>query len=86
MPSKLYELRVYKGTQQVRTANRITCALNLDDPDAVNDLLSRHLYAAAERDGANRREAHLYHLDIYEMRGEHVDNRAAFQFALPVVA
>ncbi|MET8278312.1 hypothetical protein [Micromonospora sp. NPDC005174] len=86
MPSKFYELRVFKGDRPVRTAQRLLEPLDLADPDGTKDLLTRHLYAAAERDGRSRREAHLYHFDVHEVRGEHVQREWMFQFSIPVGA
>lgn len=88
---KLYELRVFRGEREVRTANRLREVLDLNDRDPetvqrTRDLLRRHLHAAAQRAGAPRRDAHLYHFEVHEVRGEHVDNRALFQFSVPVEA
>ncbi|MEU0078494.1 hypothetical protein ABZY58_11410 [Micromonospora tulbaghiae] len=85
MPSpKTYELRVFRGQQPVRAANRLRVALDPTDAQGTEDVLRRHLYAVAEREGVNRRDAHLFHLDVHEVRGDHVDGRAAFQFSVPV--
>jgi hypothetical protein len=86
MPSKFYELRVFKGDRPVRTADRLLEPLDLADPDGTKDLLKRHLYAAAERDGKSRRDAHLYHFEVHAVRGEHVDRNPMFKFSVPVVA
>ncbi|MFI2663311.1 hypothetical protein [Micromonospora carbonacea] len=81
---KLYELRVFKGQQPVRVANRLLVTLDLADPASVNDLLRRHLLAIAERDGATRRDAHLYHVNVHEVRNERAERDASFQFSTPV--
>lgn len=83
---KLYELRAFRGDRPVRTTGRLLVTLDLDDPASVNDLLTRHLIAVAERDGTNRRKAHLYHVDLHQIRGEHVDREPFFQFSAPVEA
>ncbi|WP_431728545.1 hypothetical protein [Verrucosispora sp. TAA-831] len=83
---KLYELRAFNGTRQVRIAGRLLVALDLDNPESVNDLLRRHLLAIAERDGARRRDAHLYHVDVHEVRGDRASRDVFFQFGLPVEA
>lgn len=84
MPPKLYELKVFKGRNKVATANRLLESLDLTNPEVVKDLLRRHLLAVAERDGATRREAHLYHLDIHELRDNRAERDALFTFALPL--
>lgn len=84
MPSKLYELRAYKGQREVQTPNRLLVALDLTDPDATNDLLRRHLIAVAVRDGANRSDAHMYHLTVHETRDGRPERSALATFALPV--
>lgn len=86
MPPKLYELRVFKGDRQVRTANRLAVVLDFSDPERVNDQLRRHVHAVAERDGAQRRDAHLYHVDVHETRDGRAENRALHTYALPVEA
>lgn len=84
MPPKLYEMKVYKGRNQVREAGRLLESLDLTDPDAVRDLLRRHLIAVALRDGARRADAHMYHLDIHEVRNERPENAVLFTFSVPV--
>lgn len=83
---KMYELRVYRGSQMVRTVNHLNESLDWDDSEKTRDLLSRHLYAVAERDGTSRQNAHLYHLEIHEMRGDRAERHPKHMFALPVVA
>lgn len=84
MPPKLYELRVFKGTNRVRGAAQLLESLDLTDPAATKDLLSRHLIAVAERDGEHRSRAHLYHLDVHEVRDNRPENRVLFTFSVPV--
>lgn len=84
MPPKLYELKVYKGRREVDTPSRLLETLDLADPIGVKDLLRRHLLAAAERDGAPRRDTHLYHLDIHEVHDGRPDRRVLFTFSVPV--
>ncbi len=83
---KMYELRVYRDNRPVRTVNQLVEALDWDDAEHTRDLLSRHLYAVAEREGVGRRQAHLFHLDIHEMRGDRVERHPKHQFSVPVVA
>jgi hypothetical protein len=83
---KWFELRAYRGARPVRTAGKILDALDLDNPEGTKDLLTRHLLAVAERDGARRRDAHLYHLDVHEIHGERVARDPFFQFSIPVEA
>ncbi len=85
MSSKFYELRAFKGDRPVRNPNRLLEPLDLADPEGTKSLLTGHLLAVAERDGRNRREAHLYHFDVHEVRGEHVQRDAMFHFSMPVV-
>jgi hypothetical protein len=86
MPSKLYELRVFKGQREVSVASRLRTPLDQSYPDLLNDLLRRHLFAVAERQGMRRDQAHLFHLDVHELRGDRADNNVLFAFALPVEA
>jgi hypothetical protein len=86
MPPKLYELKVFKGTNRVRGAAQLLESLDLADPVATKDLLRRHLLAVAERDGASRRNAHLYHLDVHEFRDGRPENKVLFTFSVPVEA
>jgi hypothetical protein len=83
---KTYELRVFKRDRELRQgAEAIRVPLDLGDPSGTADLLERHLIAAAERDGARRSEAHLYHFEVHEVYGgEHVERKVAFKFSLPV--
>lgn len=83
MPSKWYEMRVFKGQREVGIAPRVRDALNADLPDLLNDLLARHLFAAVERQGAHVREAHLFHMTVHEVRGDKAENTVSFTFALP---
>lgn len=86
MSSKLYELKVFKGTRPVQTPNRLTEVLDFahPEPEVVKDLLRRHLIAVALRDGGRRQDAHLYHLDIHEVRNERPERDVLHTFALPV--
>lgn len=86
MPSKLYELRVFRGEHQVRNADRLLETLDLDSPNATNNLLRRHLLAAAERERMHRRDAHLLHLRAHEVRAGRAERDVAFQFSVPVEA
>lgn len=72
MPSKLYELKPYKG--------------QLADAEATNDLLRRHLIAVAIRDGAHRRDAHLYHLAVHETHNGRPERQPLTTFSVPVDA
>ncbi|MCW6003830.1 hypothetical protein K1W54_04435 [Micromonospora sp. CPCC 205371] len=83
---KTYELRVFKRDREItRGAEAIRVPLDLSNAETTRDLLERHLIAAAERDGAHRREAHLYHFEAHEVySGEHVERRTAFKFSLPI--
>jgi len=84
MPSKLYILRIQNGTRAVTPETALE-ALDFDRPDAVKDLLRRHLLAAAERDGKSRSEAHLYYLAVHERhRDGRPVNTAMAYFVLPV--
>lgn len=86
MSPKPYELRVFRGEHEVRNANRLLETLDLDSAHVTNDLLRRHLLAAAERERMHRRDAHLLHLRAHEVRGGRADRDVAFQFSLPVEA
>lgn len=88
MPSKLYELRVFRGRREVDTPNKLRDVLDLSDAEAerTKALLTGHLLAAAERAGVGRHQAHLFHLDVHEVHGDRAENRALFQFSVPVVA
>ncbi len=83
---KLYELRVFRGRREVDTPNRLRDVLDLDDAEGTKALLKGHLLAAAERAGVGRSQAHLFHLDVHEVRGDRAENRALFQFSVPVGA
>ncbi|WP_433460668.1 hypothetical protein [Micromonospora sp. CA-248212] len=83
---KTYELRVFQGRREVDTPNRLRDVLDLDDARGTNVRLTGHLLAAAERAGHGRDRAHLFHLDVHEVRGERAEGRALFQFSVPVVA
>jgi len=83
---KLYELRVFKGRREVDAPNKLRDVLDLDDAHGTKRLLTGHLLAAAEWAGVGRSQAHLFHLDVHEVRGERAENRALFQFSVPVVA
>jgi len=84
MTSKLYELRAYKGSEQVRDTHRLVEALDLGDAAGTKDLLVRHLLAVAERDGSPRDRVHLYHLDVHETRDGRPERQVLFTFAVPV--
>lgn len=81
-----YELRVFKRDRELRQgAEAIRVPLDLSDGETTRDLLERHLVAAAERDGARRNEAHLYHFEVREVyRDGRVERQPLFKFSLPV--
>lgn len=86
MSSKSYELRVFKGRREVDPPNKLRDVLDLDDAERTKALLTGHLLAAAERAGAGRNQAHLFHLDVHEVRGDRAESRPLFAFSVPVVA
>lgn len=83
-----YELRVFKRDRELRQgAEAIRVPLEPRDGEATRDLLERHLIAAAERDGARRNEAHLYHFEVREVYSDgRVERTPAFKFSMPVEA
>lgn len=63
-PPKMYEITACKDGRPVRDGATFLAGLALDDREAAADLLNRHLYGAALRDGGTRPELHRYHLQI----------------------
>ncbi|MEV1315408.1 hypothetical protein AB0J14_04905 [Micromonospora arborensis] len=86
MPSKSYELRVFKGRREADPPNKLRDVLDLTEAERTKALLTGHLLAAAERAGVGRSQAHLFHLDVHEVHGDRADNRPLFAFSVPVVA
>jgi hypothetical protein len=84
----MYELRVFKQDRELRRgAEAIRVPLDLLDGEETRDLLERHLVAAAERDGARRKEAHLYHFEVREVyRDGRTEREPSFKFSIPVEA
>ena len=86
MPSKLYELHPFQGERRVRSIDRLLVSLDLSDADATDDLLRRHLIAVALREGVRRTEAHMFHLEIHEVRNGRPEHTVLFTFSVPVEA
>lgn len=86
MSPKLYELRPFRGERPVRTLDRLLVSLDLTDADGTDDLLRRHLIAVALREGVRRGEAHMFHLDIHEVRNSRPEHTVLFVYSVPVEA
>ncbi len=84
MPPKRFELRVIRAGRQVDTATFVA-VLDLRDVIGTPDLLERHIYAVAARDGRGRAEAHLFVLEVRDTNDQgkgHGD--LLFRAALPI--
>lgn len=85
MPPRLfYELRIFRANREITNGSRPREVFDLEDVDQTRLMLVRHLIGAAERDGMRREDAHLLHMDVYEVQpnGQTKWDRL-FQFAMP---
>jgi hypothetical protein len=83
---QLYELRVFRGNHEMHNVTGVRVPLDLSDVATTTDLLDGHLYGAVERCGSDRRDAHLYHLEVREIdayRGRPITD-LLFRWALPL--
>ncbi len=85
MPPRLfYELRISRGDREIRHGAAPREALDWENVEETRHLLARHLLGAVERDGEVRAHAHLYHLDVHQVKPDGTaERRPHSQFALP---
>jgi hypothetical protein len=84
MASRLYELKVHRNMRQIGGVNPFVIALDLSQPGVAAAHLDRHLLGAVLRDGANREEAHLYHVEVRDTDGYGKGTgQALFRWPLP---
>jgi hypothetical protein len=85
MPQALHELRVLRQGRDVHTVKPFLAELDLNDVPLLRDVLTRHIYAATERAGAQRSDAHLYTLEVYDVdRDGKGYGHPKYRWALPV--
>jgi hypothetical protein len=86
-----YELRFLRPSangeaEELPPARAMRCSLDLSDAQVSAGLLDRHLYAAADRAGLDRTQAHLLHVEVREVdRHQRVDREPTFRWVLPVL-
>lgn len=80
-----YELRLSKEGRAVHQVPPFTAALDVDEPAALQDLLTRHLVGAVDRASDRRENAHLYRLDVHKTDGQHHGyGQPVIRFSLPI--
>lgn len=83
MTAELFHARVYRLGREERDAAFVV-DLDLDDVEAVRDLLARHLVGAALRARARRDEAHEFTLDLRRAHNGAPYGDVVLRWALPV--
>lgn len=81
MTRTVFELWFWHGDQRI-DRQIIAAVLDLDDPDAAEDLLTRHLMAAVIRNGGDRTTAHEYLLEVWPA-GDRKGRDPEVRWALP---
>jgi hypothetical protein len=84
MPLALREVRVLKQGREVNGIPPYLVSLDLDDHITTRDVLTRHIYAVADRARVDRRQSHLFTLDVYDVHQGKGFGRPLYRWALPV--
>jgi hypothetical protein len=86
MPSKIYELRVFREGRQVNDTSPFLAAFDLSPAgaDRTATLLERHLRGAVRRAKAGAAEEHLFHLEARDITDEGKGiGQVLFRWVLP---
>jgi hypothetical protein len=84
MAPKIYEIKVFRKGSPRPLGDPFLASVDLEQAEITSDTLNRHLTGAVERLGGNRRDQHLFHLEVFDIDNSGKSRgQALFRWVLP---